>query len=477
MRRMQVPIAEGTAGLRSVVKERVADLHWFTSGMTLDLLDSKYETEYELEDNAVLADGAHVIVQPATMRLPDIGVSSAVAAHARAGADPARAGESSGSLRPKSADPEGEEGGAALQDFLTNNMKKVMELFREWDEDGDGTITKKEFSRAMRQLGLQVTKDAIDKVFESFDPDGSGAIEFKELNRLVRRGTTMKINKKLMAGGAGSIEMSSRNRSSRGGLSHAHASTLRKAGGKEAQGRSSADLISPADKAHANLLSKSLSGGGLIGQLGSTLPGQHKAQLHHSMQNSALWKGTASKSLQRMQNSLLGRSAPTLLKRPSVLIAAERASQADLVPQQEKPAPLPPRGWSTAEALQIRNDRIDKYVGKIHDEELAQQEVDGLLRQTHEGVIKKQLTADEDPDGKLTKQLSKQALLLNQRAHMLSQKANETLLCARQEELDLVVPQMMDQTSQDLHEGEKFHSKLLLSQHESAVQGQQQQQR
>ena len=184
-RRMQVPIAEGTAGLRSAVKERVADLHWFSSGMTLDLLDSKYETEYELEDNAVLADGAHIIVQPATMRLPDIGVPSAVAAHGRAGADPARAGESSGSARPVSA-PEGEEVGAALQDFLTNNMKKVMELFREWDEDGDGTITKKEFSRAMRQLGLQVTKAAIDKVFESFDPDGSGAIEFKELNRLVR---------------------------------------------------------------------------------------------------------------------------------------------------------------------------------------------------------------------------------------------------------------------------------------------------
>ena len=57
-RRMQVPIAEGTTGLRSAVKERVADLHWFASGMTLDLLDSKYETEYELEDGAVLADGA-----------------------------------------------------------------------------------------------------------------------------------------------------------------------------------------------------------------------------------------------------------------------------------------------------------------------------------------------------------------------------------------------------------------------------------
>ena len=118
-----------------------------------------------------------------------------------------------------------------------------------------------------------------------------------------------------------------------------------------------------------------------------------------------------------------------------------------------------------------------------------------------QGVIKKQLTVDEDPDGKLTKQLNKQALLLNQRAHMLSQKANETaadnsrlreqideqrahklmhlshhkVLCARQEELDLVVPQLMDQTSQDLHEGEKFHSKLLQSQHESVLHAQQQQ--
>ena len=75
-----------------------------------------------------------------------------------------------------------------------------------------------------------------------------------------------------------------------------------------------------------------------------------------------------------------------------MLLAAERAAAEEKPPAQEKPAlekppppeKLPPRGWSTAEAMQIRNDRIDKYVGKIHDEELAQQEVDLLLRQTHE---------------------------------------------------------------------------------------------
>ena len=54
-----------------------------------------------------------------------------------------------------------------------------------------------------------------------------------------------------------------------------------------------------------------------------------------------MWKGSASKSLQRMQNSLLGRSAPTLLKRPSVLLARSviyhpfGVEQIDFPPDQE----------------------------------------------------------------------------------------------------------------------------------------------
>ena len=75
--------------------------------------------------------------------------------------------------------------------------------------------------------------------------------------------------------------------------------------------------------------------------------------------------------------------------------------------------------------MQIRNDRIDKYVGKLHDEELQQQELDLRLRQTAEALMRMQLTNDDDPDGKLTRQLQKQAKLLAQRAHMLSGKANE----------------------------------------------------
>ena len=44
--------------------------------------------------------------------------------------------------------------------------------------------------------------------------------------------------------------------------------------------RSSADLLSPTDKAHAHLRAKSLSGGGLASHGGAALSAQHKAQLH-----------------------------------------------------------------------------------------------------------------------------------------------------------------------------------------------------
>jgi len=43
-----------------------------------------------------------------------------------------------------------------LRRVLTTNAVRVIDLFREWDEDGDGIVSKKEFRRAMPLLGLQV---------------------------------------------------------------------------------------------------------------------------------------------------------------------------------------------------------------------------------------------------------------------------------------------------------------------------------
>ena len=83
-----------------------------------------------------------------------------------------------------------EEGGDVrqqLKDHLRKNAVRVIDLFREWDEDGDGTVSKKEFRKAMPLLGLHVPRKEVDALFEEWDPDGSGDIDMKELNKVLRR--------------------------------------------------------------------------------------------------------------------------------------------------------------------------------------------------------------------------------------------------------------------------------------------------
>ena len=62
----------------------------------------------------------------------------------------------------------------------------MIDLFREWDADGDGYVTRKEFHRAMPLLGLEVPKAEVDALFDSWDTDGGGAISYDELKKLMR---------------------------------------------------------------------------------------------------------------------------------------------------------------------------------------------------------------------------------------------------------------------------------------------------
>ena len=40
----------------------------------------------------------------------------------------------------------------SLRDSLARSTVRVIDLFREWDEDGDGSVSKKEFRKAMPML-------------------------------------------------------------------------------------------------------------------------------------------------------------------------------------------------------------------------------------------------------------------------------------------------------------------------------------
>ena len=66
-------------------------------------------------------------------------------------------------------------------------------------------MSRKEFHKAMAELQFNVPASEIDALFSEWDPDGSGVLELKELEKLLRRGSTIQLDAKLQAGGAGEI--------------------------------------------------------------------------------------------------------------------------------------------------------------------------------------------------------------------------------------------------------------------------------
>ena len=76
-----------------------------------------------------------------------------------------------------------------LRDILSKNGVRVVDLFREWDEDGNGSVSKKEFRKAMPLLGMDLPTKAIDELFDQYDPDKSGVMEMNELQRMLRKTT------------------------------------------------------------------------------------------------------------------------------------------------------------------------------------------------------------------------------------------------------------------------------------------------
>ena len=74
--------------------------------------------------------------------------------------------------------------------------------FREWDDDGSGTIDKKEFRKALQALGVTASKAELDALFDTFDADGGGTLEYGEINKALRRGGTVHLDASLKPGAA-----------------------------------------------------------------------------------------------------------------------------------------------------------------------------------------------------------------------------------------------------------------------------------
>ena len=80
----------------------------------------------------------------------------------------------------------------ALREALDASRVRVLDLFREWDTDGSGTVGKKEFGAALKGMGFPCGKGDLDKIFGDLDQGGSGQIDYTELNESLRRAKVKK---------------------------------------------------------------------------------------------------------------------------------------------------------------------------------------------------------------------------------------------------------------------------------------------
>jgi len=75
-----------------------------------------------------------------------------------------------------------------IRAVLKRNQTRVIDLFREWDADKDGIVSKLEFRRAMDLLGLDhLPTDELNSLYDEFNEDGSGGIGLAEMTKMLKR--------------------------------------------------------------------------------------------------------------------------------------------------------------------------------------------------------------------------------------------------------------------------------------------------
>ena len=71
-------------------------------------------------------------------------------------------------------------------------------MFRRMDDDGSKALGFEEFSKGLRDTGLELDDEGYREMFETFDKDSSGQLSIDEFLYSVRVRQTVQINIKLM---------------------------------------------------------------------------------------------------------------------------------------------------------------------------------------------------------------------------------------------------------------------------------------
>ena len=86
-----------------------------------------------------------------------------------------------------------EEAGSVAEQILgilAVNAARASDLFKLWDLDKNGLVSKDEFRRAVEAMGYKAAAEDVDAAFDTIDDDRTGTIKYQEIRKVV--GTKMK---------------------------------------------------------------------------------------------------------------------------------------------------------------------------------------------------------------------------------------------------------------------------------------------
>eukprot|EP00929_Paragymnodinium_shiwhaense_P034861 TRINITY_DN18917_c0_g1_i1.p1 TRINITY_DN18917_c0_g1~~TRINITY_DN18917_c0_g1_i1.p1 ORF type:complete len:422 (-),score=101.97 TRINITY_DN18917_c0_g1_i1:112-1377(-) len=81
---------------------------------------------------------------------------------------------------PKTPVQNGKSPAAARRGSVGRGAENVKDIFKEWDKDGNGKISRKEMSVVFARLCPKMSPDDMNRLFKAMDKDKSGAVDYEE---------------------------------------------------------------------------------------------------------------------------------------------------------------------------------------------------------------------------------------------------------------------------------------------------------
>ena len=72
-----------------------------------------------------------------------------------------------------------------LYHVVAHNALMLQDLFKSWDTNNDGRVSKIEFAKGLSSLNWDAPKETVEALFNHMDKDKSGYLDYKELQKTI----------------------------------------------------------------------------------------------------------------------------------------------------------------------------------------------------------------------------------------------------------------------------------------------------